>query len=297
MKLSRLAGMGLGILTAIGGFVDMGGIITTTQAGAQFRYALIWTLVPGVVGLVIYADMAGRVVIAAGRTLFDVMRDRLGFKLSLLALVATVIVNTLTLVVEIAGMSLALQLATQLSYLIWFPIAGLILGVILWKASFDLLENGSAILGLTMLVAVVAMVKLGPAWGEVGRATLHPSVPHGSLALYLFAAVGLLGGYMTPYQFYFYSSGAIEEKWGGPDLLINRVTSIVGSIFGSIVDLRLMICDALVLFPQHAQVNSLGIAGRPIHGSLGGAGWVLFLIGAFAVSLGAGLETALRGAY
>lgn len=297
MKSSRLTGLALGVLTAIGGFVDMGGIITTTQAGAQFRYALLWTLIPGVVGLIVYADMAGRVVIASGRTLFDVIRDRLGFELALVTLVATIIVNTLTLVVEIAGMSLALHLASHLSYIIWLPVAGLILFLILWRASFDLLENSSAFLGLAMLVAVVAMVKLGPSWGSVGEELIHPRVPRGNLSLYLFSIISLLGGYMTPYQFYFYSSGAMEEEWSGQDLVINRTTSIVGSIFGALVDFALVVVAAVVLFPRHLQVNTLGDAGEPIKQSLGTAGWVLFLLGAFSVSMGAGLETALSGAY
>ena len=82
-------------------------------------------------------------VIASGRTLFDIIRDRLGAGLAVIPLVATVVVNTLTLVIELAGMTLALELATRVSYLLWFPLAALFLGLILWRASFDLLENGS----------------------------------------------------------------------------------------------------------------------------------------------------------
>ena len=298
MQLKRLGGLALGVLTAIGGFVDMGGIITAAQAGARHQFALLWTLVPGVIGLIVYADMAGRVVIASGRTLFDVIRDRLGFRLALIPLASTAVVNTLTLVVELAGMTLALELATRVSYLLWFPAAALLLGIILWKASFDLLENGSAILGLAMLVAVVAMVKLAPPWREVGAEILHPAMASARpLPLYLFAAISLLGAYMTPYQFYFYSSGAIEEEWTGEDLLVNRVTSLLGSCFGATIDFALIVAAALVLFPRHAEVNSLGDAGLPIRESLGAVGWGLFLIGAFAVSMGAGLETALSGAY
>ena len=195
-------------------------------------------------------------------------------------------------------MTLALELATRVSYLLWFPAAALLLGIILWKASFDLLENGSAILGLAMLVAVVAMVKLAPPWREVGAEILHPAMASARpLPLYLFAAISLLGAYMTPYQFYFYSSGAIEEEWTGEDLLVNRVTSLLGSCFGATIDFALIVAAALVLFPRHAEVNSLGDAGLPIRESLGVVGWALFLIGAFAVSMGAGLETALSGAY
>lgn len=298
MNLKRWAGLTLGVLTAVGGFVDMGGIITASQAGARHRFALLWTLIPGVIGLIVYADMAGRVVIASGRTLFDVIRDRLGFRLALIPLVSTALVNSLTLVVELAGMTLALELATRVSYLLWFPVAALLLGLILWKASFDLLENGSAILGLTMLVAVVAMVKLAPPWGQIGTELLHPNLNSARpLAAYLFAAISLLGSYMTPYQFYFYSSGAIEEEWSGEDLVVNRVTSLVGSLFGATIDFALIVVAALVLFPQQHGVNTLGDAGQPIRQALGTAGWWLFIVGAFAVSLGAGLETALSGAY
>jgi Mn2+/Fe2+ NRAMP family transporter len=294
----RWSSLSLGVLTAIGGFVDMNGIITAAQAGAQYRFALLWTLVPGVVGLIVYADMAGRVAIASGRTLFDVIRDRLGFKLALLPLIATAIVNLLTLVIELAGMSLALELASQISYLLWFPIAAIILGVILWRASFDVLENGSAFLGLTMLVAVVAMFKLDPPWGTIAHDVVLPPVSGvNSLPGYLFAAIGLLGAYMTPYQFYFYSSGAIEDEWDGKDLLINRVTAVLGSFLGAGVDFALVVVAALVLFPLHAQVNTLADAGRPVAASLGTIGWVLFIVGAFSVSMGAGLETALSGAY
>jgi manganese transport protein len=298
MKPKQATGLTLGVLTAVGGFVDMGGIITAAQAGAQYRFALLWTLVPGVIGLIVYADIAGRVVIASGRTLFDVIRDRLGFELALIPLVATTIVNTLTLVIEIAGMALALQLATRLSYLMWFPIAAIVLGVVMWRASFDLLENGTAFLGLAMLVVVVAMVRLAPPWQSIGAQVIHPSMEHvASLPAYLFAGISLLGGYMTPYQFYFYSSGAVEEEWTGQDLVVNRVTSIVGSAFGAGIAFGLTVIAGLVLFPQHAQVATLGDAGLPIKHSLGTIGWAFFIVGAFAVSMGAGLETALSGSY
>jgi manganese transport protein len=298
MKAKQIKGMSLGVLTAIGGFIDMGGIITTTQAGAEHRFALVWTLVVGIVGLIIFVDMAGRVVIASGSTLFDVIRDRLGFRLALIALIATVIVNVLTLLVEIAGMSLVLQIASRLSYLLWFPIVGAFLGVALWRGSFDLLENGSAALGLAILVAVVALIALHPPWGSVARAVIHPPAETiGSLPVYLFAAIGLLGGYMTPYQFFFYSSGAIEEEWSGEDLVVNRATSVVGSLFGGTVAFALMVGAAVVLFPKGVKVATLTDAGQPVREALGAAGFVIFLAGVFAVSLGAAIETSFSGAY
>jgi manganese transport protein len=294
----RLSGLALGILAAVGGFVDMGGIITSSQAGAQYRFALLWTLIPGIVGFAVYADMSGRVAIASGRTMYDAIRDRLGFRLALIPLLSTAVVNTLTMLVELAGMTLALQVATHISYLLWFPLATLFLAVILWKASFNLLDNSSALLGLAMLVVVVAMVRLAPPWGQVAVSLVHPSMATvKQLPDYLFAVVSLLGAYMTPYEFAFYSSGAIEDAWEGTDLLTNRVVAIIGTVFGALIVFAITVSAAMVLFPQHLPVNQLKDATLPTQTSLGVIGLGLFLLGTFAVSMGAGLETALSGAY
>jgi Mn2+/Fe2+ NRAMP family transporter len=102
---------------------------------------------------------------------------------------------------------------------------------------------------------------------------------------------------MTPYQFAFYSSGAIEEEWSGRELVTNRVTAVIGSLFGAGIEFALIVVAALVLYPRHADVNSLHDAAQPLQASFGEWGLALFLIGTFAVTLGAGLETALSGSY
>ena len=50
----------------------------------------------------------------------------------------------------------------------------------------------------------------------------------GSLSVYLYFVVGLLGAALTPYEVYFYSSGAVEDRWGIKDLKLNNVTAIIG---------------------------------------------------------------------
>jgi manganese transport protein len=294
----RITGVLLGVLSGIGGFIDMGGIVTSSQAGATYRYALLWTVVPGIVGFAVYAEMAGRVVISSGRTTFDVVRDRLGKRLSLVPLAALTLVNLLTLVVEICGMALALELASRISYLLWVPLAAVLLVVVIWRLNVEVMDNAAAVLGLTILVTVVAMVVLHPAWPEVGAALLHPDPRIARPdAAYLFSAIALLGAYMTPYQFEFYSSSAIEQQWSGKDLLTNRMSAIVGTCFGGIITVALMVVAATVLYPQHIHVDSLAQAAQPTLVALGVAGLALFLIGTFAVSMGAGLETGLSGAY
>ena len=62
--MKRLLGVALGILTAIGGFVDIGDLVTNAVVGSRFGLSLVWVVAIGVVGIVLFANMSGRV--AAG---------------------------------------------------------------------------------------------------------------------------------------------------------------------------------------------------------------------------------------
>src|SRR5947209_7810866 len=130
--MGKVSSLALGIITAVGGFVDMGELVTCSQAGAQYRYALLWTVVVGVLGIMVFADTAGRVAITSGRALIDVIRERLGYRLALISLVLATLVNVLTMVIEMAGMALVLQILTHLSYLWFLPLMALFVGVVLW---------------------------------------------------------------------------------------------------------------------------------------------------------------------
>lgn len=295
---NKVSSLALGVITAVGGFVDMGELVTCTQAGAQYRFALLWTVVVGVLGIIIYIDMAGRVAIVSGRAVFDVIRERLGFRLSLLTLVGATLVNVLTLVIEVAGMALVIELLTHLSYLWWYPLAALLIALVLWFSSFKFIENAASILGLCILVFVAAAIKLNAPWGEVGRQLVLPSIPSGvGLAAYAFAAISLLGAFMTPYELYFYSSGAIEEKWSGGDIITNRVTAIVGFTFGSVIVVAMMVGAAQVFFPHGIQPQAFASAVVPPQAAFGIVGLILFIVGAFASTAGAALETSLSGTY
>src|SRR3954463_16402252 len=91
----------LGIIAAIGGFVDIGDLVFNTQAGALFGYDLLWAVPIGVLGIALYAEMCGRVAAVSKRPVFDVIRMRMGLGIGLLTLIALLFVNLLTLAAEI----------------------------------------------------------------------------------------------------------------------------------------------------------------------------------------------------
>ncbi len=100
----------LGVLTAIGGFVDIGDLVTNSVVGSRFGLTLTWVVVLGVIGICLFAQMSGRVAAVSGRATFEIIRERLGARMALANLSASFLINLLTLTAEVGGIALALQL-------------------------------------------------------------------------------------------------------------------------------------------------------------------------------------------
>ena len=58
-RVKRLLGVALGILTAIGGFLDIGDLVTNAVVGCRFGLSLAWVVVVGVVGICLFARCPG----------------------------------------------------------------------------------------------------------------------------------------------------------------------------------------------------------------------------------------------
>jgi Mn2+/Fe2+ NRAMP family transporter len=293
---NKLLGLALGILAAIGGFVDIGDLVFNTAAGATFGYQLMWVIPIGVVGIVVYSEMCGRVAAASGKAVFDAVRERVGFRSALGALVSSEVVNLMTLACELGGVAIALQLLSGLPYRWLILLAVIGFAVVIWVTSFEWLERLFGYGGLCMLVFAVAAVKVGPDWTKVGNGFI-PHITQNNPTLYLYFVIGLLGAAMTPYEVYFYSSGGVEERWGPKDIGMNRANAIVGYGLGGTLSLALMIVGATVFLghgisPQHLGTIALG-AGDP----LGKVGLLLAIVGILFAVGGASIDTVFSGAY
>ena len=286
----------LGILSAIGGFVDIGDLVFNTQAGATFGFKLLWVVVIGVVGIIVYSEMCGRVAAISKRPVFDLVRERVGFGAGLGTLIASEIVNLMTCAAEVGGVAIVLQLLSGLPYrfLILLGVAGLL--VISWSLPFEWIERVFGYIGLCLLVFAVAAVKLHPHWGGVAHGFV-PNMPSGNRVVFLYFVVGLLGAALTPYEVYFYSSGAVEDGWGAKDLRINKITSVIGYGLGAFLSFSLMIVAAVVFLPRGISPQFLGTPAVGAMDALGKIGLVLALVGILFAVGGAAIETSFSGAY
>jgi manganese transport protein len=294
----KVFGVTLGILTAMGGFVDIGDIVANSETGARFGMSLAWAVVLGVVGIVVYAEMAGRVASVTKRATFDLVRERLGARAGLLNLGASFFITMLTLIAEIAGVALAVQLVVDVNYLLWIPLVAFAVWLVIWRVRFSTLETVFGLLGLAMIVVVIAVVQLHPSWSQLWHHASHPTVPSGEgHPTYFYYAIALFGAAMTPYEVFFFSSGAVEEKWTRDDLVLNRANVYLGFPLGGLLSLGLMAAAAIVFHPLGIGVNNLSQAALPVSVALGKVGLAFVIVGFVACTFGAALETALSCGY
>jgi Mn2+/Fe2+ NRAMP family transporter len=288
----------LGILTAFGGFVDIGDLVANAETGARFRMGLAWVVVVGVIGIVVYAEMSGRVAAVSGRPVFDVVRERLGARLAMVNLLASFFINFLTIAAEIGGLALVIELITGLNYLLWVPVVAVAVWVVIWKVKFSTMEKAFGLGGLGLVVIAVAVVNMHPDWGALFSQARHPTVPGTEdVPTYWYFAIALLGAAMTPYEVFFFSSGAVEEGWSKADLMVNRANVYLGFPLGGVLSLSIMASAAIVFAPRGITVDHLSQVGLPVALTFGTFAMAILYLGLFAAIFSAALETALSAGY
>jgi Mn2+/Fe2+ NRAMP family transporter len=294
----KLFAVALGILTAIGGFVDIGDLVTNAVVGSRFGLALVWVVVVGVVGICLFANMAGRVAAVSGRATFEIIRERLGPRTAAANLFASFFINLMTLTAEIGGVALALQLATDVGRMMWIPVAAFAVWVVVWRVKFEIMENVAGLLGLLLIVFIISVFALHPNWGDLAHQVTSPAVPQKeSAATYWYFAIALFGAAMTPYEVFFFSSGAVEEHWTRKDLGTSRLNVMVGFPLGGVLSVAIAVCAAIVLMPNQIEVTTLSQVVMPVVAAGGKLLLALAIIGIVAATFGAALETALSGGY
>jgi Mn2+/Fe2+ NRAMP family transporter len=293
---SKVFGLALGILAAIGGFVDIGDLVFNVSAGATFGYELMWVIPIGVVGIIVYSEMCGRVAAVSGKAVFDAIRERVGFKAGLGALVSSEVVNLMTLAAEVGGVAISLQLLSGLPYRWLIVLAVVALLVVIWVTSFEWLERIFGYGGLCMLVFAVAAIKLDPSWTDVGKGFI-PHIAGNNKLLYCYFVVGLLGAALTPYEVYFYSSGGIEDGWSAKDIGLNRANAMLGYGLGGFLSLALMVVGAALFLGRGISPEHLGTIALGVEAPLGQIGLLLALVGILFAVGGASIDTVFSGAY
>src|ERR1043165_1935316 len=200
--MKKIVEIALGIVTSVGGFLEIGSIATAAQGGSEFSLHLIWPIALGGLCIIFLVEQSGRFAAVSGQTQPAGIRQRFGFNYFLFVLVIIGIVSLLVMAAELGGVCVALEIATGVSFQWWAIPVALVVWLIIWKGTFGVIEKGVSLLGLITLCFVVGAIMIHPPWRQVMHGFL-PTMPPHDASRYWFIVVSILGASISPYLFFF----------------------------------------------------------------------------------------------
>jgi len=194
-----LAVAGPGIITA-NVDNDSGGILTYSQAGAQFGYLPLWTLIPITLLLIITQEMCSRMGAVTGKGLSDLIREEFGLRMTFLIMALLVMVNLTNVMAEFAGVAASLELF-HISRYISVPLAAIAVWFLIVKGNYQSVEKIFLFACALYVTYIISGILVKPDWKEAAIYSVRPVLllePS-----YIYMLIGMVGTTIAPWmQFY-----------------------------------------------------------------------------------------------
>ena len=137
---------------------DAGGILTYSQAGAQYGYKLLWTMIPITIALIVVQEMCARMGVVTGKGLSDLIREEFGLRMTFVMMVLLVVVNFGNVVAEFSGIAGSLQLFHVSKYAS-VPLCALAVWALVVKGDYKSVEKIFLIASVFYICYIVAGCK------------------------------------------------------------------------------------------------------------------------------------------
>ncbi len=292
-----LAVLGPGFITA-NVDNDAGGILTYSQAGAQYGYSLLWTMLPITVALIVVQEMCARMGAHTGKGLSDLIREEFGLRMTFIVMVLLVIVNFGNVIAEFTGIAGSMQLFHVSKY-IAVPVCAALVWAMVVKGDYKSVEKIFLFASVVYLAYIVAGVLGRPDWhlALVETVKLPPRSAWRDTN-YLYMTVGVIGTTITPWMQFYLQSSIVEKGVTMRQYKASRLDVIVGSIFTDVVAWFIVVVCAATLFAHGAgQINVPADAAEAMRPIAGDYAFLLFAAGLFNASLFAASILPLSTAY
>lgn len=292
-----LAVLGPGFITA-NVDNDAGGILTYSQAGAQYGYTLLWTMIPITLALIIVQEMCARMGVVTGKGLSDLIREEFGLRMTFVMMVLLVIVNFGNVIAEFSGIAGSMQLF-HISKYASVPVCAFLVWVLVVKGDYKSVEKVFLIASVFYIAYIVAGVLSGPDWhlALVETVKLPPRAVWGD-KLYVYMTVGIIGTTISPWMQFYLQSSIVEKGITVRQYKASRLDVIVGSFFTDLVAWFIVVACAATLFTHGIRniADPADAAGamKPLAGQYA---FILFAAGLFNASLFAASILPLSTAY
>jgi Mn2+/Fe2+ NRAMP family transporter len=277
---------------------DAGGILTYSQAGAQFGYTLLWTMLPVTLALIVVQEMCSRMGAVTGKGLSDLIREEYGLRTTFFLMVALVLTNFGNVVSEFAGVASSLELFGIAK---WYsvPVSALVVWLIIVKGNYKTVEKVFLAASFFYIAYIVAGVLAKPNWITALVETVKPpALGRFKEQAYLYMTVGIVGTTIAPWMQFYLQASIVEKGVTAKQYKASQLDVVAGCFFTDIVAWFIVVACAATLFATgHHDIHDAGDAAYALRPLAGDFAYILFALGLFNASLFAASILPLSTAY
>jgi NRAMP (natural resistance-associated macrophage protein)-like metal ion transporter len=277
---------------------DAGGITTYSQAGAQFGYLLLWTMIPTTIALIVVQEMASRMGAVTGKGLSDLIREEFGFRVTFLMMLGLVITNFGNVLAEFSGIALSLELFNIPKY-ISVPVCALVVWLLVVRGSYKSVEKIFLVASFIYVTYIVAGLIARPEWKQALLATVRPpAMTAFSHSAYLYMVIGVVGTTIAPWMQFYLQASVVEKGITARQYGASRLDVISGCIFTDIVAWFIIVACAATLYAHGMfEIRNGADAAQALKPLAGNYAYILFAVGLFNASLFAASILPISTAY
>src|SRR3974390_2973724 len=292
-----LAVLGPGFITA-NVDNDSGGILTYSQAGAQFGYNLLWIMIPITIALTVIQEMNARMGVVTGKGLSDLIREEFGLRFTFILMLLLVVVNFTNVVTEFIGIAGSLHLF-HVTKFVSVPVCAALVWFLVEKGNYKSTEKVFLVASLVYIAYIFAGVLSQPSGHDALLATGHlPARSVWKDKLYIYTAIGGVGTTIAPWMQFYLQSSIVEKGIRVKDYPASRLDVIVGSFFTDIVAWFIIVsCPATLFVHGMGAIQVASDAAEAMRPLAGDYAFVLFAFGLFNASIFAASILPLSTAY
>jgi Mn2+/Fe2+ NRAMP family transporter len=224
---------------------DAGGIATYSQAGAQYGYALLWSLIPMTIALYVTEEMCARMGVITGKGLSDLIREEFGFRPTFFVMITGFFVDLANVVAEFAGVAASMEMF-HVSRYIAVPIAAILVWVLVMRGTYRQVEVIFLIACGFYVTYIISAILAKPNWLEAAQHVVIPNLHFNSG--YLLTLTALVGTTIAPWQFFYLQAGFVEKKVGPRQYPQARADVLVGSISCMVIVFFIIVATAATLY-------------------------------------------------
>jgi NRAMP (natural resistance-associated macrophage protein)-like metal ion transporter len=277
---------------------DAGGILTYSQAGAQFGYTLLWTMIPITIALIVVQEMCARMGAVTGKGLSDLIREEFGLRITFLMMLGILITNFGNVITEFVGIAGSMGLFGVSKY-ISVPICAVIVWLIAVKGQYKSVEKVFLVASFFYITYIFAGVLAKPAWIEAMKATVKPpELSAFRQSSYLYMVIGVVGTTIAPWMQFYLQSSIVEKGVTRRQYNTSKLDVIVGCIFTDVVAWFIIVaCAATLYLHGNHDIRDAADAAQSLRPLAGDWAYILFALGLFNASLFAASILPLSTAY